>query len=78
MHGREMTRDRLPRTQESVGGDRHAIEPHTSAKDKVALKFVRELAERLQHARVDHAYDKRQIYGYVRHPALSFAFSAAF
>ena len=58
MHGREMTRDRLPRTQESVGGARHAIEPHTSVEDKVSLEFARELAERLEHGRVDHAYDE--------------------
>ena len=58
MHEGEMTRDRLPRTQESVGGARHAIEPHTSVEDKVSLEFARELAERLEHGRVDHAYDE--------------------
>ena len=58
MHAGQMTRDRLPRTQESVGGARHAIEPHTSIRDKVNLEFARELAERLEHGRVSHAYDE--------------------
>lgn len=58
MQGREIARDRLPRTQESVGGARHAIEPHTSVSDKASLEFARELAERLEHGRVDHAYDE--------------------
>jgi len=58
MQDGEMTRDRLPRVHESVGGARHAIEPHTSIRDKVHLKFARELAERLEHGRVNHAYEE--------------------
>lgn len=58
MHEGEMTRDRQPRVQESVGSARHAIEPHTSVSDKVSLEFARELAERLEHGRVNHAYDE--------------------
>ena len=58
MHDGEMTRDRLPRVHESVGGARHAIEPHTSIRDKVHFQFARELAERLEQGRVSHAYDE--------------------
>ena len=47
MHAGEMTRDRQPRVQESVGSARHAIEPHTSVSDRVSLEFARELAERV-------------------------------
>ena len=58
MHASEMTRDRLPRAHDSFGGARHAIEPHTSLSDKLSLEFARELAERLEHGRVNHTYDE--------------------
>lgn len=50
--------DRPPRTQESVGSARHAIEPHTDPHDKAALGFAKGLAEILEHGRVEHAYTR--------------------
>ena len=50
--------DKPPRAQESVGGARHAIEPHTDPHDKPAEKFAHGLAEILEHGRVEHAYTR--------------------
>jgi protein required for attachment to host cells len=45
-----------PRTQESVGSARHAIEPKTSAAEKAEQRFARELNEMLECGRVDHRF----------------------
>ena len=50
-------RDRLPRAHESVGGARHAIEPRTSAEEKITREFAAELSGFLNEARVAHRYD---------------------
>lgn len=50
--------DRPPRSIESVGGARHAIEPHTTADEKVSASFARELNEVLERGRVDHRYER--------------------
>jgi protein required for attachment to host cells len=50
--------ERLPRTMESVGKARHAIEPHTSAEAKVADRFARELNDMLERGRVGHQYER--------------------
>ena len=57
MHDRELTRGPLPASQESVGPVSHGIEPHTSVREKVSQEFARELAELLEHGRVNHAFD---------------------
>lgn len=50
--------DRPPRVMESVGGAHHAIEPHTSADQKVADRFARELNDMLERGRVEHRYER--------------------
>ena len=50
--------ERRPRTHESVGAARHAIEPHTSLRDKSANRFAQELCERLEQGRVAHCYER--------------------
>ena len=44
---RDLEADRPPRVHESVGGARHAIEPHTSTRDKTATRFARVLRDAL-------------------------------
>jgi protein required for attachment to host cells len=45
--GRELTRDRPPTVNESVGSARHRIEPHTTLHDKVSARFARTLCDAL-------------------------------
>ena len=45
---KELRRDRLPRVNESMGGARHAIEPHTSLAQKSADRFARTLTHELE------------------------------
>jgi protein required for attachment to host cells len=54
---RDQVTERRPRTHESVGATRHAIEPHTSLRDKSANRFAQELGESLEHGRVSHRYE---------------------
>ncbi|HUB88104.1 MAG TPA: host attachment protein [Dyella sp.] len=51
MHGR------LPRTHESMGASRHAIEPKTTLKDKHAKEFADTLSNVVQHGRLQDLYD---------------------
>lgn len=53
----DLSRDRKPRTQESVGSARHAIEPHTTLQQKVSERFARELDAALDEGRVQHRYE---------------------
>ncbi|WP_017464142.1 host attachment protein [Dyella ginsengisoli] len=46
--GRDATTERAPRTMESVGSARHAIEPHTSLRDKSSERFARMLRDELE------------------------------
>lgn len=55
--GRELEADRPPRTFESVGNVRHAIEDHTSYDQKSLEFFARELEAVLERGRVGHRYD---------------------
>lgn len=47
---RGMTTDRPPTVNESVGSARHALEPHTSRRAKVAANFARTLRDVLEPA----------------------------
>lgn len=55
---RDQVRDRKPRVNESMGGTRHAIEPHTSLRDKSDNEFAQELGESLEQGRVNHRYEQ--------------------
>lgn len=57
-HARDVVADRLPRAQESVGGARHAIEPHTDLETVEAGRFAHELAAALESGRVGRAYER--------------------
>ncbi len=50
--------DRLPRVNESANTARHAIEPHTSLREKSANQFAQELDEALENGRVTHRYER--------------------
>ena len=51
--GRHATTERAPRVNESMGGARHAIEPHTSLRDKSTERFAHMLGEALERGRND-------------------------
>jgi protein required for attachment to host cells len=53
---RELRHDRLPRVNESMGHARHAIEPHTSLKQKITDRFVRTLRDELDRGHAAHRY----------------------
>jgi len=50
--------DRPPRVHESMGSTSHAIQPHTSAEEKVAERFAHELNDVLESGRVNHRYER--------------------
>jgi protein required for attachment to host cells len=54
---RELRHDRLPRVNESMGHARHAIEPHTSLKQKSTDRFVRMLRDELERGHATHSYE---------------------
>lgn len=54
----DLVTERRPRTQESAGTARHAIEPHTSLRDKSDNRFAQELGASLEHGRVAHRYEQ--------------------
>lgn len=56
--GRKAATDRLPRVNESVGSVRHAIEPHTSLREKSTDHFAHALGETLERGRLEHSYDR--------------------
>ncbi|HJW06124.1 MAG TPA: host attachment protein [Rhodanobacter sp.] len=49
--GRDAPTERLPRTNESAGPSRHAIEPHTSLPEKSLDAFARSIGETLERDR---------------------------
>lgn len=49
--GRDVPTDRLPRTNESVGPSRHAIEPHTAPSGKSLDAFARTISDALERDR---------------------------
>ncbi len=56
--GRGTATDRLPRVNESVGPVRHAIEPHTSLREKSTDHFAHGLSETLERGYHDHLYER--------------------
>jgi len=57
-HEQDITSDLPGRAYDSQGGQRHAMEEPTSPKHQEAVVFSRELAERLEAARIDGAFDQ--------------------
>jgi protein required for attachment to host cells len=55
--GREPARDRPPRTHDRFGESRHAIEAHTTEREKTTRAFARELTDVLQRGHADHRYE---------------------
>lgn len=55
---RDQATDRLPRVNESMNASRHAIEPHTSLREKSADHFAQELDDALEKGRVTHRYER--------------------
>ncbi|HSE11991.1 MAG TPA: host attachment protein [Rudaea sp.] len=55
---RDQVTDRLPRVNESMNATRHAIDPHTSLREKSANQFAQELDEALDNGRVTHRYER--------------------
>ncbi len=49
--------NRPPRTFDSTGPSRHAIEPHTEPATKAAARFAHVLASALEDGRVQHRFD---------------------
>jgi protein required for attachment to host cells len=47
----ELTTDRPPTVNESVGNARHSIEPHTTMRDKLSARFARQLGAALEAGR---------------------------
>jgi len=48
----------VPRTQESVGSARHAIEPRTTRRDKSTKAFAHLIASELMEAHAHHRYER--------------------
>lgn len=55
--GKEFTTDRPPSVNESMGSTRHAIEPHTTLREKSANRFARTLNAVLEQGRQEHRYE---------------------
>lgn len=51
-------KDRLPRTNESVGSVRHAIEPRTTMREKSIDQFARSLRDELEAGRTQQRYEQ--------------------
>jgi protein required for attachment to host cells len=56
--GHAIDQDRPPRVMERMGPVRHAMEPHTSAREKAAERFAQELNDVLERGRVEHLYER--------------------
>jgi protein required for attachment to host cells len=56
--GRELETERRTRSHESVGDVRHAMEPRSTAAEKVGDRFARELGKALEHGRIHHRYGR--------------------
>jgi len=55
---RGMTTDRPPTVNESLGSARHALEPHTSRREKVSGNFARALRDVLDRGHVLQRFDR--------------------
>lgn len=58
VRARETTRERLPRTNNSMDSARHAIEPHTSLREKTTQRFARLLGDALERGHHEHRYER--------------------
>lgn len=56
--GRGLATHRLPTVNESAGPTRHAIEPHTTPREKIADRFARELAVALEAGRTGNRFQR--------------------
>ncbi|MDE2156876.1 MAG: host attachment protein [Xanthomonadaceae bacterium] len=56
--GRHATTERAPRVNESVGPARHAIEPHTSLREKSEDHFAHTLIDALERGHHEHQFDQ--------------------
>lgn len=56
--GRNATTERAPRVNESANSARHAIEPHTSLRDKSTDRFARTLNAALEQGRNNNHFDQ--------------------
>lgn len=54
--GRGFTTGRAPTVNESVGAARHAIEPHTTLREKTTDRFARTISVELERGRNAHRY----------------------
>lgn len=50
--------DRPARVHERMGATRHAIEPHTSPREKSAARFAREIRQVLEQGRAERRYEQ--------------------
>ncbi|MGH8507622.1 MAG: host attachment protein [Gammaproteobacteria bacterium] len=57
-HARELTSDRPGRSFDSHGPGRHAMEPETNVKRHEAEVFAKQVAERIERARLDDEFDE--------------------
>lgn len=56
--GRDIETDRPPRVNESMGSTRHAIEPHTTLRDKSITRFARLLCNALERGHEQRCYQR--------------------
>jgi protein required for attachment to host cells len=57
-NARDSATDRLPRTSESVGEARHAIEPHTTLRDKSSNQFAHVLGDVLKGGHAERRFER--------------------
>lgn len=56
--GRSFTTGRPPSVNESVGPARHAIEPHTTLREKTMDRFARTISDELERGRNAHSFGR--------------------
>lgn len=61
-HLRDLVSDAPGRAFDSYGPGRHAMEPNTGVKEEQRRKFVKEMVERLQSARLKGSFDQLVIF----------------
>ena len=57
-HEGELTTDRPGRAFQSVGDVRHAMEPPVDPKEQEAMKFAKEVSQRLESGRQEGSFDR--------------------
>lgn len=58
MHERDMAQDAPGKTSNRFGQGVHDMEKHNSPKQQEAIRFAKEVAQRLEQGRTDHEFDK--------------------